>query len=48
MNKEEGKMYYVFNYKKETADEKIRKAFEIYLKDCENTKEKIENNQKLH
>ena len=45
MNKEEGKMYYIFNHKKENADEKIGKAFEIYLKEYVNTKEKNENNQ---
>ena len=44
MKKEEGKMYCIFNHKKETVDEKIEKAFEIYLKDYVNTKKKVENN----
>ena len=42
--KEEGKIYCIFNQTKETADEKIGKAFEIYLNTYVNTK-KIENNQ---
>ncbi len=48
MNREEGKMYCIFNQEKETADEKIGKAFEIYLKGYVNTKEEIENNQELY
>ena len=45
--KEEGKIYCIFNQTKETVDEKIEKAFEIYLKNYVNTK-KIENNQELY
>ena len=48
MKEEEGKIYCIFNQEKDTADKKIGKAFEIYLKDYVKTKGKVENNQELY
>jgi len=41
-NKE--KIYYIYNNEKEDINEKIKKVFEIYLKDCIKTEEELENN----
>ena len=50
MEKQEGKekVYCIFNKTKDNINERMGKAFEIYLKEYINMKEKFENNKELH
>ena len=46
--KDKEKVYCIFNQTKDNINERMGKAFEIYLKDYIVTKEKLEKNQELH
>lgn len=46
--KDKEKVYCIFNSKKENINEKMGKAFEIYLKECIKTKEELEKSKKKH
>ena len=43
--KDKEKVYCIFNSEKENINEKMGKAFEIYITDCITTKEDLEKNR---